>query len=356
MTSPVVDLADLAGLLGVDERQDGLARRVLRASRVVSPGFAAYVLSVVALSGPELSAEGARELQRIVDRADALRAVADLVADLEPQVCKGSTIAACYPDGTRRHVGDVDLCLPSAAAVWTAAVRIAAERPVERVSVQTIADQVAISLSWSAPDPLYEADLHVDVFTTPYWGDGAGMPVRTYDHTLPPAVQSVMLLLEERCQRAWQATDFVDLAYLVRCTDQPELVRAAAPLGLSRWLGALLDQAVAHDIDGVVPLAPELGRPHDGAVRAVRGAVHVGLPLDVGPSSGAVEMIETDDVTLVHAPFGAFLMTSVADVTEEQVDRAEALLDDPTSREAPDVRVTRLSAPVAPRSGALAAG
>lgn len=338
MSESALTLFDLAEALRVDIEDFGLPRRVLAASRSVAPGLPALVLSLCERDGRSLGVEGRAELHRLRTRAAAYRDLAWSLSDLSPVVCKGATIAGYYPPGLDRHVGDLDLMLPDEDAVWAAAGRVANALPVTSATVQRapVTGDLAISLWWDATSPLYEPDPHVDLFTTPFWGDGLVAGVRAADRTLSDATQSVLVILEERFQRDWRATDDLDLRFLLPEVDAHELQRGARSLGLEDALSQLSER--------VGYPAPRASTP-DGRASDIRiDPVDVGMPLETSLPypQRPYELVTEGTTSVLRSPFGAFLMVGRADVPEEAVRRAESLLADPHPEQRPGAEVRRL--------------
>ncbi len=332
-------LARLAEMLDVDQNEPGLARLTLAASREVSLGLPAVVLSLLRRDGYSIGSEGEAELLRIRTRSAAYRDLVAAMSDLGGVVCKGAATGAFYPSALHRHVGDLDLCLPSADAVWRAAARVATQFPISEVVVQRapLTDDAAVSLWWPARNPLYEPELHVDLFTTPYWGDGSSLGIRRYDPTVRPEIQSMLLLLEEWLQRSWRATDDIDLTFLLPKVDLTELEPEVARLGLRGALGDLLERVGAPRLAAAQPRT-ETATPGDDEVVEVGFAIDTSLPFPERP----FELIFDNTLTVMRAPFGAFLMSSRSDVTEAERSRAEWLLAQSAPDALPDVTVRRL--------------
>lgn len=337
MPKSAFTMLDLAEVLSVDPDDFGLPRRLLAASRSVALGVPALTLSLFAQEGRSLGEEGDAELRRLRTRAATYRDIAADLADLSPIICKGSTTAQFYPEGLDRHVGDLDLFLPDEHAVWTAAARVAGARPLTWASVQRApsSGDLAISLWWEAQNPLYEPDLHVDIFTTPFWGDGRTAGVRAFDQSLSDAVQSVLLILEERFQRAWRPTDDLDLRFLLDHVDLDELDRGVTALGLEDELAALWSRLGS-------PRASIPPRPGSRAVAPE--PVEVGMPIQTSRPFPlrSYELVSDATASVLRSPFGAFLMARDADVGEDVLRHAEFLLAHPCVEDLPGVEVRPL--------------
>ena len=160
--------------------------------------------------------------------------------------------------------------------------------------------------------------------------------MRAADPTLSDATQSVLVILEERFQREWRATDDLDLRFLLPEVDAHELQRGARSLGLEDVLSELWER---------VGYPAPRASTSDGRASGIRiDPVHVGMPLKTSlPYPQRPYELVTDGTTSVlRSPFGAFLMVGRADVPEDAVRRAESLLADPCPEQRPGAEVRRL--------------
>lgn len=329
-TEGPVSFRQLATLL-VDEyeTEQKLIRTALQASRAINWSFPVLLLTMLAREGVPLSPPARREIERAQRRREtygrALEEIDRTGSHDRWQVCKGATIQSFYDPDITRHVGDLDVCIETPAGVFLAADAICRTFPVQRVKVLTANRDrhVAVALSWPSEDPLYEPDLHIDLFTTPYVGSSS-VPLRSYDWSCDTATQSVLLLCEERMQREFRITDLIDVAHLRRSVPLATVMGHAKRLMLGTQL---VELAHAASLAGLVPEEEfrEVGKAAAGeeeppaAMRLAGGLMVRRHVPSIGerPPFQLIDLLGSD---VLLTRFADFLMVSQDKVDEDLVD------------------------------------
>lgn len=225
--TPVITLSFLHRLLGVEE-DHGPHALVLAAHRV-SHRLPALVVSAAAREGRPLGS-GARDLlartrARAGDYAELYRAAAGAAP---VQQLKGPELAAQYPEGLVRPVGDLDLVVPGEGELWSVAAVIAGRRAVRHIDLSVFGDgHLILRLEWPPEDDLLDDSLSVDLCTAAYTERHALLPVRA-DLPADPWLKNFLAVAEERFQRPFNPRDVLDVLVLARTApDAGEVIRTA---------------------------------------------------------------------------------------------------------------------------------
>lgn len=230
---PSVDYEALSVAFGTPATRP---RSLLRRSRNVSQSFPSFVIAAIADAGFPLTSAVSHELERARTRRTEL---AEVHADVERalkkavQVVKGPSLAASYPATTPRHVGDLDLWVEDERDAWSAARAIQRRWTNAEIDVAYLGwpRQIAIQVRADPPDYLLEADLSVDIFTTYLVGNHV-VPVRESRRDWSESTMNFLALGEERLQRPFRMTDFIDVAMLDARIDASDALSAAASVDL----------------------------------------------------------------------------------------------------------------------------
>lgn len=348
----VIDLNLLHRLLGVDD--DETPDVLVRAARGEGWTLPELVLSVVEKNGRALDAAAADELRRARARHRRyVELLEEITAAISARVIKGPSLAARYPEGLVRPVGDLDLVVADEEAVWRA-VRVVMDRhPIHDVHVSFFGHpqrHLNVVVAWPGEDSLLDKKHVVDICTAAYPGERGG-PVQARAELPEDSFASDLLALcEERFQRPFGVKDFIDVAVLgLSETDRDQVVDAAAAWQLAPELRELLDLAAAHVDLGCLgpvrdalqaPAARELARrerfrrpePAPGTEwmtsAFVDGRLVGGLLLrSVRRREEVTTAIHRyPDGALLRTPVGDYLLVDQPQVSEDQYERALAEL------------------------------
>ncbi|MGW2376309.1 hypothetical protein [Kitasatospora sp. NPDC001683] len=363
-----IDLALLHELLDVEDHWPPIV--LLRNARAVRGHLPPLVLSVAELAGSAMGPGSRDELRRMRDRAALYeRITADLDTVRGARVLKGPSLAARYPAGVLRPLGDLDVVVPDEAALWDAARLVLRDWPVDELDVSLLDDggtrHLLVTLRWPAEDPMLDPEPKIEISTFAYPGEPGLVPMRA----TPPEdrlLADVLALAEERFQRPFTAKDRLDLAVVLASAEAPvaalvaaaehyhlapellelcESVRTVPSLrtGVPDELTAALAGPAARETDrraaAGAPDAPAEGTdgpawagtsPEVAAALAAGQPVH-GLLLRRPEQPGPDLLSRTRTVgagTLLATPIGDFLLVTGELVDPEQYQAALAALDD----------------------------
>ncbi|POX64462.1 hypothetical protein C3492_05365 [Streptomyces sp. Ru62] len=327
-----VDLPFLARLLEADD--DTHPRALLRKARAVSTALPQLLLSAARRDGLALGTGAADELRRAGERADTYREVfaavcADVSSATVRQV-KGASLAAHYPEGLRRPVGDLDLVVDGDEEdLWRVVAAVTAYADLTDVDLALLHDgsrtHLVLSLSWPSPDALLDRDLRVEVSTLAFPGRHPDVPPRA---RLPeePFVADLLSLAEEAFQRPFHARDVVDVLFLFGAppedSGRPDPSAVAAAAGTLRLAPELL-HLLTYSRDRVPPgvLGRLTAARLDAVTAALRGpvaterarraAVVSDRPADcLGIDDRLASGLPVHGMPLRHRPFDAGLSPS----------------------------------------------
>ncbi|MFD8705152.1 hypothetical protein ACFV1W_21485 [Kitasatospora sp. NPDC059648] len=370
-----VDLALLHELLDVEDHWPPIV--LLRNARAVRGHLPPLVLSVAELAGSAMGPGSRDELRRMRDRAALYeRITADLDTVRGARVLKGPSLAARYPAGVLRPLGDLDVVVPDEAALWDAARLVVRDWPVDELDVSLLDDggtrHLLVTLRWPAEDPMLDPEPKIEISTFAYPGEPGLVPMRA----TPPEdrlLADVLALAEERFQRPFTAKDRLDLAVVLASAEAPvvALVAAAEHYHLAPELLELCESVrtvpslrarvpdeltaalagpAARETDrraaGGAPDAPVEGR--DGPAEGTEGPAWAGTSPEVAAALAAGQPVHglllrrpeqpgpdllsrTRTVgagTLLATPIGDFLLVTGELVDPEQYQAALAALDD----------------------------
>ncbi|MFJ6749151.1 hypothetical protein ACIQNI_13310 [Streptomyces sp. NPDC091266] len=343
-------------LLGIERHWEPIL--LLRNARIVRGHLPPLVLSVARTSGAAMGPGSLAELDRMQRRAATYRAIADELTRIPgTRVLKGPSLAARYPQGVLRPLGDLDVVVPDEPRLWQAASRVLAGRPVDGIDITVLrADgtrHTAIALHWPSEDPMIDPELKVEISTFAYPGDSGAVPLRAA--TPPEQVQAdVLALAEERFQRPFTAKDMLDLAVVFSSPGLPpwaDLARSADRFRLAPELLELCQAvsglpALAHTVPRELTHAleerasAEQDRRRSVAVDAapadrsapVRERLDAGMPVHGmllkradTPRADAYAVTEDfSDGTLLRTPVGDFLLVDGEIVDPGQYESALA--------------------------------
>jgi hypothetical protein len=211
-----VSLSLLRQLLGADE--DIRMFELVQQARVTARALPQLLISVLERDGVPLGTGSSDELARAKERARSYSEIATAVinAVASAKIVKGSSIAARYPKGTCRPVGDLDIVVQSEPHLWIAVQRALDIIPKADVDVSIFGNEqrhVIAKLSWPGVDPILDAERSVDICTAAFAGDFKTVRIRP---NLPenPLVADLCSIGEERFQRDFGAKDVIDLLVL----------------------------------------------------------------------------------------------------------------------------------------------
>ena len=246
---PAIDIRLMYDLLGVDTDESHF--RLVEAAKRESQALPQLVLSVLRAGGAELGTGAHDELRRAEQRHMTYKAVADQVSQATAgRVVKGPSIAACYPQGIRRPVGDLDVIVAGESRLWEA-VRIVKEFESRcTIGVSVIGGQpvhFVVWLSWPGVDPALDPPHLVEICTAAFCGDMGAVTVRA-DLPSGHVEADVLSLAEERFQRPFGVRDILDILVLSRATtlNVQQLADGATRFLLAPELLELLKLASAH--------------------------------------------------------------------------------------------------------------
>ncbi|PGH41750.1 Uncharacterised nucleotidyltransferase [Micromonospora sediminicola] len=236
----------LRRLLDVEEHRSD--RALLRAARDSSVTLPHLVLSLLEREGTTLGSGSSDELRRARQRAARYRDILTRARELaDVRVLKGPSLAARYPAGVLRPVGDLDLVVADEAGLWRVAHAVLDAYPVEHLDLTLLRDDVRqhvmVGLSWPADDPLLDRDVKVELSTTALPGNGRDVPAR---RRLPddPWLADLLTLAEEGLQRRFTPKDVVDVLVLIDAAhpvpDDAAIVAVARDNHLAPELAQLL--------------------------------------------------------------------------------------------------------------------
>ncbi|WP_406841535.1 hypothetical protein ACICHK_41715 (plasmid) [Streptomyces sp. AHU1] len=261
-------------LLGIERHWEPIV--LLRNARAVRGHLPPLVLSVAQRSGVAMGPGSLAELDRMRRRAATYEALADELTLIPgTRVLKGPSLAARYPEGVLRPLGDLDVVVPDEARLWQAAARVYAAQPVDGIDITVLGDagrrHIALALRWPSEDPMLDPELKVEISTFAYPGQPGTVPLRA----ATPAEQvhaDLLALAEERFQRPFTVKDMLDLAVVLTSPDLPshaEIARTADDFRLAPELLELCEAAT-----GNKSLAPAVPEELTRALRALAPAEH----------------------------------------------------------------------------------
>ncbi|MGW2699884.1 hypothetical protein [Streptomyces sp. NPDC001340] len=277
MTVTRLDLALLHRLLRVPEHEG--AYRLVRRAQQTSGTLAQLVVSLAVAEGVEAGSGSRDLLARAASRAARyaeLRTALDGCTGV--RTVKGPSLAAHYPPGVRRPVGDLDLVASDEEQLWRAAGTLCSlgGEPAE-LSLFTADGRLHVMLAvlWPSPDALLEEEIRVELCTAAFSGDFATVPVRP-DLPAEQSLADLLSVAEERFQREFHTKDAVDLLMLLDSgAPAPAAVaEAAASHRLAPELLELVDllsDAVVHPAAGQLRQALAAGAAQESARRAAAG-------------------------------------------------------------------------------------
>ncbi|MGW1892189.1 hypothetical protein ACWCP6_18300 [Streptomyces sp. NPDC002004] len=254
-------------LLGIERHWEPIV--LLRNARAVRGHLPPLVLSVAQLSGAAMGPGSLAELDRMRRRAATYEAIADELTLIPgTRVLKGPSLAARYPRGVLRPLGDLDVVVPDETRLWQAASRVLAARPVDGIDITVLhaagRRHTALALRWPSEDPMLDPELKVEIATFAYPGQPDTVPLRA--ETPPEQFHTDLLALaEERFQRPFTAKDMLDLAVVLTSPDLPpcaDIARAADRFRLAPELLELCEAA-----SGIRALAPAVPQELTRALR-----------------------------------------------------------------------------------------
>ncbi|MFJ7159833.1 hypothetical protein ACIQUQ_33455 [Streptomyces sp. NPDC101118] len=342
-----LDLALLHALLGVPDHEDG--RELVATAREVSATLPQLVISVAAREGTPLGTGSTDELARARVRSARYARFRAAVAEAAPRgrVVKGPSLAARYPAGVVRPVGDLDVVLPAQEDLWAAARSLTAGHGATPHELTLVTDgtgrlHVLLTLAWPSPDPLLEQELRVELSTAAFYGDLGALPLRALLPG-PQALADLLSVVEERIQREFHAKDAVDVLTLLdagELDDTAVVADALASFRLAPEAQELFALVAAHAphpaLDALAgslgPLALlERARREAAPARpepdGVRSRLDAGFPvwgmlLDTGADRAPADRLVLDaapsgttpdgtaEAVLAHTPVGSFLLVA----------------------------------------------
>ncbi|MER6469723.1 hypothetical protein [Streptomyces collinus] len=333
MTVTSLDLGLLHRLLGVPEHEG--AYRLVRRAQQTSGTLAQLVVSLAVREGVEAGSGSGDLLARAAARAARYAELRTALAGCpEVRTVKGPSLAAHYPPGVRRPVGDLDLVAPDEERLWRAAAALMSlgGEPTE-LSLFTTDGRLHVMLAvlWPSPDALMEEEIRVELCTAAFSGDFAAVPVRA-DLPADPHLADLLSVAEERFQREFHAKDAVDLWVLLdsgavapavvaetaaRYRLAPELLELAGLLGdagghpLLAPLRRLLTPAAARERARRADVSRPAQLPDGVAERLEAGQPVWGMPLTRTPRPGERCALEhRPELTLARTPVGDFLLVA----------------------------------------------
>ncbi|MFE2100979.1 MULTISPECIES: nucleotidyltransferase family protein [unclassified Streptomyces] len=355
MTVTRLDLALLHKLLQVPEHEG--AYRLVRRAQQTSGTLSQLVVSLAVAEGVEAGSGSRDLLARAASRAARyaeLRTALDGCTGV--RTVKGPSLAAHYPPGVRRPVGDLDLVASDEEQLWRAAAVLCSlgGEPAE-LSLFTADGRLHVMLAvlWPSPDALLEEEIRVELCTAAFSGDFATVPVRP-DLPAEQSLADLLSVAEERFQREFHAKDAVDLLMLLDSGAPAATAAAAAGHRLAPELLELVDllsDAVVHPAAGELRQALAAGAAEESARRAAAarpvqqqqrtvaarleaGQPVWGMPLTRTAHPGQRCLLEhRSALSLARTPVGDFLL-----VADEVVD--------------PDVHAAALAAATGEEAGA----
>ncbi|MFJ3234653.1 hypothetical protein [Streptomyces sp. NPDC086787] len=247
-------------LLGIERHWEPIV--LLRNARAVRGHLPPLVLSVAQQSGAAMGPGSLAELDRMRRRAATYEAIADELTLIPgARVLKGPSLAARYPRGVLRPLGDLDVVVPDEARLWQAASRVFAARPIDGIDITVLGAagrrHTALALRWPSEDPMLDPELKVEISTFAYPGQSDTVPLRVET----PAEQvhaDLLALAEERFQRPFTVKDMLDLAVVLTSSDLPpcaDIARAAERFRLAPELLELCE--ATSGIEALAPAVPE---------------------------------------------------------------------------------------------------
>ncbi|MEU6312339.1 hypothetical protein [Streptomyces sp. NPDC047014] len=311
------------------------ARRLLTAARQVRGVLSPLVLSLAEREGTAMGTGARDELVRMRRRAETYRRLAEDLAGVPgARVVKGPSLARHYPEGTLRALGDLDVVVPSEAALWRV-LALALDHHGSDEAELTVLDtpqrHLFAAVWWPGDDPLLDPDHGIEVTTFGFAGKPGLVPLRA---SLPEdqVLADVLSLAEERFQRPFTVKDVIDLVCVLTSPAAPAprpLIAAAEEFALAPELLELCERVRACPrLAATVPeeLVEGLRAPADAQLRhrvqapAGRHEQHYGMqltaPLRRGAGHQRTEHRWSEGV-ITRTPVADFLM-----VTGELVDPA----------------------------------
>lgn len=339
-------------LLGVERHWAPFT--LLRNARTVRGHLPPLVLSVARGEGAEMGPGSLAELDRMERRAATYRAIAeDLTGSPGTRVLKGPSLAARYPEGVLRPLGDLDVVVPDEAGLWRAASRVLADWPVDRMDITVLhtagTRHTALALCWPSEDPMIDPELKVEICTFAYPGDSGSVPLRA--GTPPEQVLADLLALaEERFQRPFTVKDMLDVAVVltsaglppyaavVRSADQfrltPELLELCRAVRDVRSLAETVPGELVRALEEAAPVEQDRrradARPPTAPAATVRERLEAGLPAygmllrkaDTPRTDMCAVVEDFSAGTLLRAPIGDFLLVDGEIVDPEMYEAA----------------------------------
>lgn len=205
-----LDLPLMRRVLGIDDED---LRELVWSARMAKWSLPQLVLSAAEQAGVPLGSGAADEVHRArLRRADYAELAAAVTRVGAIQV-KGERLAARYPIGLLRPVGDLDLVVADEPTLWACVRVVMAIRPVTHIDLSVVGTEprhVLVELSWPPPDNLLDKDCAVEIGTAAFFGDGGAVPLRA---PLPDeeVVASFLAVCEERFQRQFEVKDQLDM-------------------------------------------------------------------------------------------------------------------------------------------------
>ncbi|MFI6447996.1 hypothetical protein [Kitasatospora sp. NPDC050543] len=334
----------------LDVGTDEPLRDVVRAARTWRGHVAPLVLSAAEAEGIALGTGSGDELRRMGARVEDYRRLADRLTGAVPgaRVLKGPALGRHWPAALLRPCGDLDVCVPDAAALWRAVREVAALRPLHDLDVTVLRHgdvlHWVVVLRWQAEDPVLDVDHRIELATFAYPGHPGVVDIRTE----PPgdqAVADLLALAEERFDRPFGPKDLLDLAFVLRAADCPPLPELAFAAELFRLAPELRE--LAERVRGVADLTcPANERllallegpaERERAARAAQSLPDAELPLHGFRltetvhvrRSDTVEFVGFDGGTVLRCPVGDFLLVDSDRVDPDVHDAALAAVGTP---------------------------
>ncbi|MFJ5840488.1 hypothetical protein ACIQGO_27710 [Streptomyces shenzhenensis] len=341
-------------LLGVERHWAPFT--LLRNARTVRGHLPPLVLSVARGEGAEMGPGSLAELDRMERRAAVYRTIAeDLTASPGTRVLKGPSLAARYPRGVLRPLGDLDVVVPDEVHLWRAASRVLTDWPVDHMDLTVLhtagTRHTALALCWPSEDPMLDPELKVEICTFAYPGDSGGVPLRAGTPTEQVLVD-LLALAEERFQRPFTVKDVLDVAVVLTSPDLPPLaavVRAADRFRLTpellelcravlevRSLACTVPGGLIRALEEAAPVEQDRrragARPATAPAGTVRERLDAGLPAygmllrsaDT-PATDTCAVVEDFSAgTLLRTPIGDFLLVDGEIVDPELYEAALA--------------------------------
>lgn len=245
-----IDLELLRRLIDVDE--DESLDVIVHTARMNNRLLPQLVLSVLEKAGVELGSGSRDELERARDRAACYQDVCDeVISATSARVVKGPSLAALYPEGLCRPVGDLDVVVENEEGLWAALQAISTVIGIDNLDVGVslfgnAGEHMVAQAAWPARDPILDRFCSVDICTAGFAGDGEMIEPR---RTLPAdrLLTDLLSIAEERFQRAFGVRDVIDVYVLSGLTFPPidQIVAAAQEYRLAPEISELLTYASA---------------------------------------------------------------------------------------------------------------